>query len=66
MNNETYDRSIISRNPVWATAFIISECINELAPLGWSKYIWIAEEIENARNGKTDSKMKRQTRKDKR
>lgn len=45
MIDPTYNISDIKKNPLWYTAWIISECLNDNAPLGWSKYIWIAEEI---------------------
>ncbi len=41
----TYDRAAINANPIWRTAFVISECLNDNAPLGWGRYIWIAEAI---------------------
>lgn len=45
MTDPTYDKKEIEKNPIWAVAFIISECLNDNAPLGWSKYIWIAKLI---------------------
>ena len=39
----TYEREAIEKNPVWQLAFSLSEIQNDNAPIGWSKYIWIAE-----------------------
>lgn len=44
----TYVREQIDADPVWRTAFILSECLNDNAPLGWSKYIWVAESLQRA------------------
>ena len=43
MNDPTYDRKAIEANPAWDLAFVLSEIQNDAAPLGWSKYIWVAE-----------------------
>jgi len=40
----TYDKELINQNPVWKFAFELSEIENDLAPLGWSKYIPTAEQ----------------------
>ncbi len=45
MTDPTYSKTEINANKVWKTAFIISECLNDAAPIGWSKYIWVAEAI---------------------
>jgi hypothetical protein len=39
----TYDQKVINKNPVWKRAFYLSEMMNAMAPLGWSKYIPQAE-----------------------
>lgn len=39
MNDPTYVRSEIDANPEWELAFILSEILNDGAPLGWGKYI---------------------------
>ena len=43
MNDPTYVEDIILANPVWALAFSLSEIQNDNAPIGWSKYIFVAE-----------------------
>lgn len=48
MSDPTYVREEINANPVWRTAFILSECLNDRAPIGWGKYIWIAEQVHKA------------------
>ncbi len=45
MNDPTYDRVAIDANPTWRLAFLLSELQNDNAPLGWGKYIWIAESL---------------------
>ncbi len=42
LNDPTYDKKEINANPVWKMAFIMSECLNDGAPMGWGKYIWVA------------------------
>lgn len=39
----TYVASIIEANPAWSLAFRMSEVINDEAPLGWSRYIILAQ-----------------------
>lgn len=39
----TYIREDINANPEWHLAFSLSEIMNDNAPLGWSKYIWVAQ-----------------------
>jgi len=46
MNDPTYDRTVINQNPIWKAAFIISECVNDNAPLGWGRYIYACEEVQ--------------------
>ncbi len=41
----TYDKEEIKRNGIWGIAFIISEMVNDNAPIGWGKYIPYAEKI---------------------
>jgi len=43
VNDPTYNREEIDKNPVWQLAFILSEIQNDAAPIGWSKYIWVAK-----------------------
>lgn len=43
MSDPTYNSEEINANPVWQLAFTLSEIQNDNAPLGWSKYIWVAE-----------------------
>jgi hypothetical protein len=45
MTDPTYDREQINKHPVWRIAFGLSECLNDGAPLGWSRYIWVAEAL---------------------
>jgi hypothetical protein len=35
----TYRQEEINENPIWKRAFYISEMENDMAPMGWSKYI---------------------------
>lgn len=41
----TYDKEQIRCNGEWGIAFIISEMVNNNAPIGWSKYIPLAKEM---------------------
>lgn len=41
----TYDMAKINACPVWRAAFIMSEWLNNNAPLGWSRYIPVAEAV---------------------
>jgi hypothetical protein len=43
MNDPTYDRELITANPEWELAFVLSEIQNDAAPIGWGKYIFAAE-----------------------
>jgi hypothetical protein len=43
MNDPTYVKAEIDKNPVWELAFTLSEIKNDNAPIGWSKYIFLAE-----------------------
>ncbi len=43
MNDPTYVKAEIEKNLIWKMAFWLSELFNDNAPLGWSKYIPIAE-----------------------
>ncbi len=45
MNDPTYNRKEIDKHLIWKMAFIMSECLNDNAPLGWSKYIYVAEQV---------------------
>jgi len=45
MKDPTYERAEIEANPVWFIAWIISEHLNDNAPLGWSRYIGAANSI---------------------
>lgn len=45
MNDPTYDKELIKKDPIWYTAWILSEMYNDQAPLGWSKYIGGAKEL---------------------
>jgi hypothetical protein len=43
MRDPTYVKADIEANPVWDLAFVLSEILNDGAPIGWSKYISTAE-----------------------
>lgn len=43
MSDTTYNKDEIRANPEWDLAFSLSEIQNDHAPIGWSKYIWVAE-----------------------
>jgi hypothetical protein len=43
MTDPTYDPIVIEANPTWRLAFSLSEIQNDSAPIGWGKYIWVAE-----------------------
>ncbi len=43
MSDPTYDRDTIKQSPVWELAFVLSEIENDNAPIGWSRYIPVAE-----------------------
>lgn len=45
MSDPTYVKAEIESNSVWALAFWLSEVHNDNAPIGWGKYIPIAEEL---------------------
>jgi len=40
---ETYAKEEIDSKPEKELAWVLSEIMNDNAPIGWSKYIWIAE-----------------------
>jgi len=42
-NDPTYVREDIDANPEWQLAFSLSEIQNDNAPLGWGRYIWVAQ-----------------------
>ena len=44
MIDPTYDKAVIDKNPIWKLAFHLSEMENDIAPIGWSRYIPEAEE----------------------
>jgi len=41
----TYRKEEIDKNPVWELAFSLSEMQNDNAPMGWGRYIYLAEMI---------------------
>jgi hypothetical protein len=50
MSDPTYNRLAIDANPIWKIAFMMSEMLNDNAPLGWGRYIDTAKKaIEIAR-----------------
>ena len=46
MSDPTYVKAQIDANPVWAVAWWLSEIHNDAAPMGWARYIPIAEELQ--------------------
>lgn len=42
MDDPTYVKTEIDKNPEWELAFSLSEMQNDNAPIGWSKYIPLA------------------------
>ena len=48
MSDPTYNVKEIGANPVWDLAFVLSEIQNDAAPIGWSKYIPVAEYLIKA------------------
>ncbi len=42
MNDPTYVPEEITSNPSWKLAFLMSEIDNDNAPVGWGRYIRIA------------------------
>lgn len=49
MSDPTYARERIDANPIWRAAFILSEFLNDNAPIGWGRYISAAEALERDR-----------------
>jgi hypothetical protein len=44
VSDPTYNRDEIAKNPEWQQlAFDLSEIQNDNAPIGWSKYIFVAK-----------------------
>lgn len=43
MTDPTYDLDEIKADPKWHVAYVLSEILNDKAPIGWSKYISSAE-----------------------
>lgn len=41
----TYVQAEIRANPVWELAFTLSEIMNDNAPIGWTKYVPVAESL---------------------
>lgn len=39
MADPTYNKEEIAANPVWELAFSLSEIENDIAPIGWGRYI---------------------------
>lgn len=54
----TYDKDEIESNAVWHAAWVLSENFNDNAPIGWGKYIKVADAIDRAgllvKNGRDD------------
>jgi len=45
MSDPTYIKDEIDANPIWKAAFIMSEIMNDNAPIGWGKYIDAAARV---------------------
>jgi hypothetical protein len=45
MNDPSYVRAEIDANPAWRLAFWLSEVDNDNAPIGWSRYIALAQSL---------------------
>ena len=45
MEDPTYELPRIKRDPRWHLAYILSEHLNDNAPIGWSKYLPLADEL---------------------
>jgi len=43
VNDPTYVKEDIDRIPAWKLAFFLSEIDNDNAPIGWGRYIQMAE-----------------------
>ena len=43
MNDPTYIKAEIDANPTWKLAFFLSEIDNDNAPIGWGRYILMAQ-----------------------
>ena len=43
IHDPTYDKKEIERRLDWKLAFLLSELANDDAPMGWSRYIPIAQ-----------------------
>lgn len=45
MSDPTYDPEVLRTNGVWQIAFVISEMVNDAAPVGWSRFIPLANQV---------------------
>jgi len=43
MSDPTYRTDLINQNPVWKLAHLLSELLNDQAPIGWGRYIGTAK-----------------------
>jgi hypothetical protein len=43
MPDPTYVRDEIKQNPEWHLAYSLSEILNDDAPIGWYKYVFVAK-----------------------
>lgn len=46
MADPTYVKAEIEANQTWSIAFMMSELLNDNAPIGWGRYIYAAEQLE--------------------
>lgn len=42
-NDPSYETEKINADPVWELAFTLSEIMNDNAPIGWGRYIFVAK-----------------------
>ena len=47
MLDPTYVKEEIKKRPEWELAFSLSEIMNDNAPIGWGKYIYVAKCLLN-------------------
>jgi hypothetical protein len=50
MSDPTYVIKEIKANPEWELAFFLSELFNDIAPIGWGRYILYAQYLREAYN----------------
>lgn len=61
MGDPTYIKEQIDNNSTWKLAFKFSEMVNDTAPIGWGKYIYIADYVLTNFEVKEEKSNDRQT-----